>query len=181
MSVIQPAMYKIEEETDERLVLRGKKIFHILGGAFLVIMGGIFVFASTTVNNKASAGAIALAILGMLILLAGIALVSVGTVKKNRIIFDQNVRVANFGVWPRSLQAIIPYDSIDSIDIEIIEKISHDSQRHRDERYVVYQVNIVEKSSNKRKIDESTNVDKMLKLATKVAQRCGVPFKGTTQ
>ena len=179
MSISQPAMYKIEEETADRLVLRGKKIFYILGGAFLVIMGGIFVYASTTVENKASFGAVAIAILGMLILVGGIALVRVGIFKKNRIIFDQNVRVANFSVWPRSLQAIIPYDSIDSVDMEIIEKIHRDSQRHRDERYHVYQVNLVEKSGNKRKIDNSTNVDKMLKLATLVAQRCGVPFKGT--
>jgi len=116
MSISQPAMYKIEEETADRLVLRGKKIFYILGGAFLVIMGGIFVYASTTVENKASFGAIAIAILGMLILVGGIALVRVGIFKKNRIIFDQNVRVANFSVWPRSLQAIIPYDSIDSVE-----------------------------------------------------------------
>jgi hypothetical protein len=106
--------------------------------------------------------------------------VRVGIFKTNRIIFDQNVRVANFSVWPRSLQAIIPYDSIDSVDMEIIEKTSRDSHGGRDEKYVVYQVNLVEKSGNKRKIDNSTNVDKMLKLATKVAQRCGVPFKGTT-
>jgi len=178
-------MYKIEEETADRLVLRGKKIFHILGGAFLVIMGGIFVYASTTVKNKASAGAVAVLILGMLILVGGIALVRVGLVKKNRIIFDQNVRVVNFSVWPRSLQAIVPFDSIDSVDMEIVEKIhqrtSSEGQRRRDEKFHVYQVNLVEKIGNKRKIDESTNVDNMLKLATKVAQRCGVPFKGTTQ
>ena len=180
MAVTQPGLYKIEEETADRLVLRAKRTVFILGGAFLAVMGGIFVYASTAVKKNSSGGAAALAIIGLLILLGGISLLRVGIVKKNRIIFDQNLRVANFSVWPRSRQAIIPYHSIASVDMAIVEKTSRSSQSGRDEKFVVYQVNLVEKSGNKREIDSSTNADKMIGLANKVAQKCGVPFKGTT-
>jgi len=176
MSVIRPASYKIEEETADRLVLRAKRTFFILAGGFVAAVGGIFIYASTAV--KAPFGAAALAIIGMLSLVGGIALIRVAIVKKNMIIFDQNLQVVNFSVWPRSLQAIIPYGSIASVDIDIVEETISTGGRAREEKYVVYKVNLVEKTGNKRQIDSSTKVDEMLGLAIKVAQRCGVPFKG---
>jgi hypothetical protein len=58
------------------------------------------------------------------------------------------------------------------------EKSQYNSQKGRHEKYTVFQIQLLDKSGTKTKIDESTNAKQMFDLATKIADRCGVPFAG---
>ena len=92
MSVTQIALYKVEEETQEKLVLRQKKIVYLLGGFFLAVMGIVFLWAGLTARHETSAGIIAVDIIGVLFFVGGAALIRAGIRNKSRIIFDRGSR-----------------------------------------------------------------------------------------
>jgi hypothetical protein len=113
MSVTQIALYKIEEETPERLVLRQKKIAYLLGGLFFAVMGFVFLFAGLAARHKTSAGIIAVDVIGLLIFVGGVALIRAGIRNKSRIIFDRGSREVRFNPPPKKRAAAISFDSLD--------------------------------------------------------------------
>ena len=77
------ALYKIEEETADRLVLRAKKIGAVVGGILLTVFGLIMVWgAYALVRSKNPIGiAVFTGILALLFLAGGVALLRYGKSK----------------------------------------------------------------------------------------------------
>jgi len=178
MAVTQLSTYKIEEESAGRLVLRMKKTAFFFGGGFLLLTGFAFFYAGLTRRHPLSAGAIAVIVIGLLTALGGAALVRAGFRNKSRITFDQGIREVRLDLSRKKGPTVVPYNSLASITMDYEEKVDHDHERHRDERYTVFVVNLVDKNGTKTKIDGSTNAKRMFELATKIGERCGIPFAG---
>jgi hypothetical protein len=181
MAVTQLSNYRIEEESAERLVLRMKKTAFFFGGGFLLLAGLAFFYAGLTGTHPMSAGAVAVIVIGLLTALGGAALVRAGIRNKSRITFDQEKREVRLDLSRKKSPTVLPYDSLDSVTMDFEEKVHRDSQSRRDERYTVFVVNLVDKNGAKTRIDGATNAKRMFELATKVGNRCGVPFAGGSQ
>ena len=182
MAVRQTSRYKIEEETDGRLVLRSKKMWLFFGAAILIVFAVVifYVLLSQTSWRSDKFGIIAGGIIGLLILIGGIAILVRGIKNKDRIIFDRNAAEVNFAYTKESRRYSIPYENIDSCSLETEKKesTSRDSDgRTRYQTYIVYQPTLHDKDGKAHKIDESTNRGKMLELCTKIAQKCEVRLK----
>src|SRR4030042_503449 len=85
----QLSLYKVEEETADKLVLRAKKIGPVGAGIFLTLLG-LFMAGVTlalVIGRKGLGEAIIAGFLGLLLLAGGIGLLRSGLRNKNRIIF----------------------------------------------------------------------------------------------
>ena len=182
MAVKKASLYKIEEETGDRLVLRSKKTWFFLGAAMLIVFGVfiLYILLSQTSWRSDKFGIIAGGIIGLLILYGGIAILVRGIKNKDRIIFDRNAAEVNFAYTKVSRRYSILFENVESVSLEAEKKESstRDSDgRTRRQTYIVYQPTLHDKDGKVHKIDESTNMGKMLELCTKIAQKCGVLFK----
>jgi hypothetical protein len=182
MAVKQTSLYKIEEETDERLILRAKKVWLFFGSIMLFVFGGfiLYILYSQTNWRSGKFGIIAGGIIGLLLLAGGVAILVRGITNKDRIIFDRNAGEVNFAYTKESRRYSIPFNRIDSVSLETERKesTSRDAEgRTPRQTFIVYQPTIHDEDGKAHKIDESTNMKKMLELCTKIAQKCGVPFE----
>jgi hypothetical protein len=181
MAVKKASLYKIEEETDDRLVLRSKKIWLFFGAAMLIVFGVFILYAllSQTSWRSGKFGIIAGGIIGLLILIGGIAILVRGIKNKDRIIFDRKTAEVNFAYTKESRRYSIPFKNIDSVSLEseMKESTSRDSDgTTRRQTFIVYQPTLHDRDGKAHKIDESTNMGKMLELCTKIARKCDVLF-----
>lgn len=168
----QAALYKIEQDTPDRLVLRAKKIGAIGGGIFLTVFGLILGWGTHALNNKRTYGAAVIAgVIGLLLLAGGVALLRLGIRNQDRIVFDRSAREVRFEMTKEKDRYTIPFSDIEKFKLRFEDKSfsSKDIQ-------VVFRFVIMTKSGDEIKVDEAFKLDEMKGLAAKASQLCGVPF-----
>lgn len=167
------ALYKIEEETSDRLVLRAKKIGAVVGGILLTVFGLIMVWgAYALVRSKNPIGiAVFAGILALLFLAGGVALLRSGLRNQNRIIFDRQAGEVRFEKTKQKDSFSIPFSEIEKLKL-VFEDRSFSSK----EVEVVFKLLIVTRSGDEIKVDEAFKAAEMTTLGAKAASICGVPF-----
>jgi hypothetical protein len=167
------SLYKIEEDTSDRLVLRAKKIGALIGGILLLFFGLIMVWATYAVFTKEDSfgAAILPGVFALLFLAGGVALLRSGLRNKDRIIFDRQAGEVRFDKTRQKDSFSIPFGEIEKLKLQLEDR-SFDSKEVK----VVFKVLIVTKSGDEIKVDEAFKADEMTILATKAASICGVPF-----
>lgn len=170
----QAALYRIEEETPDRLVLRAKKIGAVVGGIMLLIFGLIMAGGSwALVRSRESIGVVLIAaVLALLLLAGGVGLLRSGLRNKDRIIFDHGAGEVRFDKTKAKDSFSLPFSEIDKFKL-VIEDKSFSSK----EVNVVFKLLILTKTGDEIKVDEAFNADQMTALAAKAAGLCGVPFE----
>ncbi len=168
--VTQVALYKIEEETPDRLVLRAKKIAFYVGGAMLLLFGGILLFVAIGVVQDGVGVRIGLGAFGALLLAGGGALIRAGIRNKDRVIFERSAGAIRFDMTKEKDRHAIPFADVGRLELrERYESTASDER-------LLYQVFIVKKNGDERKLDEASNAAEMALLGLKAATLCGAPF-----
>lgn len=172
--VNQVSAYKVEEDAQDRLVLRAKKIGYYLGGRVLAVMGivlaavGFFVVAPD--NRGVGVG---LGLFGLLLLTGAIALVRAGMKNEDRIVFDRAAGQVRFEMTREKDRYSIPFASIDRVELRMKDQSTASESR------IVFPVLLVAKGGDETKVDEATDLAQMLELALKASHLCGVRFEDT--
>jgi hypothetical protein len=170
------SLYKIEEETADRLVLRAKKIGAYLGGAFLTVIALIFLsLAAFVVGSRDTGIRITVAVLGLLSLWGGIALIRHGIRNKDRIIFDRKAGAVRFDMTNEKDSYSIPFAQLEKVDLRKVDRSTASEER------ILFQVLLLKKGGDEIKVDEGSNPGQMLDLALKAATLCGLPFPDTSR
>jgi hypothetical protein len=169
----QAALYKIEEDTPDRLVIRAKKIGAIGGGIILLFMGLVMSWGTYAVaeKEKSVGAAIIAGIIALLLLAGGIALLRLGIRNKDRIIFDRHAGEVRFEKTRQKDSYSIPFADIEKFKLRFENK-SFSSR----EVNVVFKFVIITKVGDEIKVDEAFKPAEMKELAAKAANICGVPF-----
>lgn len=168
-NVVQAALYKVEEETAERLVLRAKKIGAYLGGGVLSVMGLVLAGVAAAIDDHTGLR-IGLGIFGLLLLAGGAALVRSGMKNEDRIVFDGRGKTLRFDMTHEKDRYAIPFAEIARVELRMKDKST------ASERCIVYPVVVVRRNGDEVSLDEGSKVADMMDLAMKAASRCGVPF-----
>jgi len=168
----QAALYKIEQDSPDRLVLRAKKIGAIVGGIFLTVFGLILGWgAYALIDKRTYGGAVVAGVIGLLFLAGGVALLRSGIRNRDRIVFDRSTGEVRFEMTKEKDRHTIPFSDIEKFKLRFEDKSfsSKDIQ-------VVFKFVIMTKSGDEIKVDEAFKADEMKALAAKASQLCGVPF-----
>jgi hypothetical protein len=167
------ALYKIEEETPDRLVLRAKKIGAVGAGIILTIFGLIMVWVTyAVVRSRNSIGEVLIAgVFALLLLAGGVGLLRSGLRNKDRIIFDRQAGEVRFDKTKQKDSFSIPFSEIEKFKL-LFEDRSFSSKEVK----VVFKLLIITKSGDEIKVDEAFKAAEMTALAVKAASICGVPF-----
>jgi hypothetical protein len=169
-NVVQAALYKVEEETADRLVLRAKKIGAYLGGGVLSVMGLALAGAAAAIADHTGVR-IGLGIFGLLLLAGAVALVRAGMKNEDRIVFDGRGKSLRFDMTREKDRYAIPFAEIAKVELRKKDKST------ASERCLVFPVVVVKRNGDEVKVDEGSKVADMMELAMKAASRCGVPFE----
>jgi hypothetical protein len=172
-NVVQAALYKVEEETADRLVLRAKKIGAYLGGAFLSVMGLVLTGAAAAINDQTGVR-IGLGLFGLLLLAGAVALVRSGMKNEDRIVFDGRGKSLRFDMTREKDRYAIPFAEIAKVELRRTDKST------ASEHCLVFPVVVVKRNGDEVNVDEGSKVADMMELAMKAASRCGVPFEAAT-
>ena len=169
----QLSLYRIEEETADRLVLRARKIGPVGAGIFLTLFGLVLSYvAFELVRKRGGVGEIIIAgILGLLLLAGGIGLLRSGLRNKDRVIFDRQAGEVRFEKTRRKDSFAIPFGEIGKFSL-VFEDKSFSSK----EIQIVFKLVIITKSGDEIKVDEAFAASEMKDLAKKAASLCGIPF-----
>ena len=168
-SVNQVALYKIEEETPDRLVLRAKKIAYSLGGAMLILFGGILTFVAVGVVTD-TGPRIGLGAFGLLLLAGAYALIRAGIRNKDRVVFERSARAVRFDMTKEKDRYSVPFVEIARFDLRQVDESTASEEK------VLYKVFIVRKNGDEIRLDEASNPGQMALLGLKASTICGVPF-----
>jgi hypothetical protein len=128
----------------------------VCGGAATAAGGGI---------------AVAMAIIGALLLLGAVALIRKGMRNKDRIIFDRATETVSFDMTRAQDNVTVPFREIGRIELRLEDRSEFEKC------CIMYVVNIVRKDDKALKVDEATNRKQMTELAAKAAAVCRVPFR----
>lgn len=169
----QAALFKIEEDTPDRLVIRAKKIGAIGAGIILSFMGLVMSWGTYAVAKKEkSIGAAMIAgVIAVLLLAGGIALLRLGIRNKDRIIFDRHAGEVRFEKTKKKDSFSIPFGDIVKFKLQFEDR-SFSSK----EVNIVFRLVIITKAGDEIKVDEAFKPAEMKKLAAKAANICGAPF-----
>jgi hypothetical protein len=169
----QLSLYRIEEETADKLVLRARKIGAVGAGLILTFMG-LFLAGVTVVliRNRSGLGEIMIVgFLGLLLLAGGIGLLWSGLRNKDRIVFSRQAGEVRFDKTKRKDSFAVPFSEIEKFSL-IFEDRSFSSR----EVQIVFKFVIITKSGDEIKVDEAFKPSEMKKLAVKAASLSGVPL-----
>jgi len=169
-NVVQAALYKVEEETADRLVLRAKKIGAYLGGGVLSVMGLVLAGVATAIDDHTGVR-VGLGIFGLLLVAGAVALVRSGMKNEDRIVFDGRGKSLRFDMTREKDRYAIPFAEIAKVELRKKDKST------ASERRLVFPVVVVKRNGDEVKVDEGSKVADMMELAMKAASRCGVPFE----
>jgi hypothetical protein len=169
----QLSLYRIEEETAEKLVLRARKIGPVGAGIFLTLFGLVMAgVAIALVRGRNGLGEVVIAgVLGLLLLAGGIGLLRSGLRNKDRIIFDRRAAEVRLEKTRKQDGYAIPFSEIDKFSL-IFEDRSFSSK----EVNVVFKLVIITKSGDEIKVDEAFAASEMTELGVKAAWFSGIPF-----
>jgi hypothetical protein len=180
MSIGQPtevrrqlSLYRIEEETADRLVIRARKIGPVGAGIFLTLFGLVlFGVAVALIRGHNGVGEIIIAgSLGLLLLAGGIGLLRSGLRNKDRVIFDRQAGEVRFEKTKKENSFSIPFGEIGKFSL-VFEDRSFSSK----EVHIVFKLVLITKSGDEIKVDEAFAASEMKELAQKAASLCGIPF-----
>jgi len=169
----QAALYKIEEDTPDRLVIRAKKIGAIGGGIILLFMGLVMSWGTYAVaeKEKSIGAAIVAGVIAVLLLAGGIALLRLGIRNKDRIIFDRRAGEVRFEKTKLKDSYSIPFGDIVKFKLQFEDRSSSSKEVN-----IVFRLVIITKAGDEIKVDEAFKPAEMKKLAAKAANICAVPF-----
>jgi hypothetical protein len=169
----QLSLYRIEEETAEKLVLRARKIGPVGAGIFLTLFG--LVMAGVTValvrGRNGLGEAVIAGVPGLLLLAGGIGLLRSGLRNKDRIVFDRQAGEVRLEKTRRKDSFAIPFSEIKKFSL-IFEDRSFSSK----EVNCVFKLVIITKSGDEIKVDEAFAPSGMTELGVKAASFSGIPF-----
>src|SRR5262245_21468459 len=137
--VNQLSRYKVEEETADRLVLRAKKIFYFIGGAMLLLFGGILLAVSIAVVGETGLQ-LGLGAFGALLVAGGIAFVRSGILNKDRIVIERMARAIRFEMTNEHDSHAIPFADVARLELRQKE------ERTANEVKLLNQIFIVKKN-----------------------------------
>jgi len=167
------ALYKIEEDTPDRLVLRSKKIGAVVAGILLLLFGLIMTWGTYAVFTKEDSlgAAILPGVFALLLLAGGVGLLRSGFRNQDRIVFDRPAGEVRFEKTKKKDSFSVPFSEIEKFKL-LFEDRSFSSKEVK----VVFKLLIITKSGDEIKVDEATKPSEMTALAVKAASICGVPF-----
>lgn len=164
------SQYRIEEKTDERLVLQTKRTVALVAAALLGLFGGAVAAATShfyppmhqddkwTLLLGGGIGVLALA-LAVLFLYFGLR-------KQDRIILDAQQKEIRFA--RRRVPAVVPFELIE----EVVVRTENRSRRR--ERCIVHPVVLVIRDGRELEIDAASDIEEMIRLAADVRRVTGV-------
>ncbi len=167
------SLYKIEEESDRRLVLRAKKVGAFLGGAVLTFMGlgmALAAWIAASGNNPVWLWVVA-GLLAALLLLGGIALIRIGFTNQDRIIVDRQAAEVRFEATDVAKRFALRFAELDCVEVR------HQDRSMADEIRVTFPLYLVKKGGDEFKVDESSDFELMSGLAEKIAKLSGVRMR----
>lgn len=165
------ALYKIEQESEGRLVLRAKAIGAHFAGGLLTVMG----LPTSAVAWMAAVGdnpvwiPIVAGGLGLLLLAGGIALFRVAVTNRDRIVIDRAAREARFDATDVKRRFSVPFANLEKVEVRRVDKSGVD------EIQITFPVYLVCRGGDEFKVDEASDIDQMTELARKIAILAGVP------
>jgi hypothetical protein len=172
--VKQISAYKVEEDAQDRLVLRAKKIGYYLGGGVLAVMGialSAVGFLAVAPENR-GVGA-SLGLFGLLLLAGAGALVRAGARNNDRIVFDRAAAQVRFDMTREKDRHAIAFATLDRVELRMKDQSTASESR------ILFPVFLVSKGGDETKVDEATDVAQMLELGLKASHLCGVRFVDT--
>lgn len=178
---MQLSLYSVESDSPERLVYRARRIGAYLGGALLLVAGtamaaGIWYGFATRSRMPLPIYLVAEGI-GLLLVWGGGFLVWHGLTNKDRIIVDsvaREVRVEH----ARWREPVVPFGAIRRVILRTVveERPSKGlSGTLRSEPVLLHQVELESADGETFIMDKGSDISWALKLATTLAERCGVP------
>jgi hypothetical protein len=172
--VNQVSAYKVEEDAQDRLVLRAKKIGYYLGGGVLAVIGVALAAAGFLAVAPGNRGVgVGLGLFGLLLLAGAVALVRSGMRNNDRIVFDRATGQVRFEMTREKDRYAIPFAAIDRVELRMKDQSTASESR------IVFPVFLVSRAGDETKVDEATDVAQMLELALKASHLCGVRFEDT--
>lgn len=169
----QLSLYKIEEDSADKLVLRARKIGAVGGGIILTAMGLVMaVVTFVLVRGRSGVGEVIIAgLFSLLPLAGGIGLLRSGLRNRDRIIFDRRAGEVRFEKTKRDQSFALPFG-----EIERYELVFEDRSFSSHEVDIVFKFVILTKSGDEITVDEAFAAGQMTGLAAKAAALSGVPF-----
>jgi hypothetical protein len=172
--VNQLSAYKVEEDGQDRLVLRAKKIGYYLGGGVLAVMGiGLSAVGFLAVAPDNRGVGVGLGLSGLLLLAGAAALVRAGARNNDRIVFDRAAAQVRFDMTREKDRHAIAFATLDRVELRMKDQSTMSESR------ILFPVFLVSKGGDETKVDEATDVAQMLELGLKASHLCGVPFVDT--
>ncbi len=172
--VNQLSAYKVEEDAQDRLVLRAKKTGYYVGGGVLAVMGiGLSAAGFLAVAPDNRGVGIGLGLFGLLLLAGAVALVRAGARNNDRIVFDRAAAQVRFDMTREKDRHAIAFAAIDRVELRMKDQSTASESR------ILFPVFLVSKGGDETKVDEATDVAQMLELALKASHLCGVRFVDT--
>ena len=172
--VNQISAYKVEEDGQDRLVLRAKKIGYYLGGGVLAVMGlGLAAVGFLALAPSKGGVGVGLGLFGLLLLAGAAALVRTGMRNNDRIVFDRAAGQVRFEMTRVKDRHAIAFATLDRVELRMKDQSTASESR------ILFPVFLVAKGGDETKVDEATDVAQMLELALKASQLCGVRFVDT--
>jgi len=179
---MQLSLYYVESDSPGRLVFRARRIGAYLGGALLLVGGawvavGIWCGFVTRTSIPLPLYLVAEGV-GLLLIWGGGFLVWHGLTNRDRIIVDnvaREVRVEH----ARWMEPAVPFDAIRRVVLRaVVEERSSKSPSGamRSEPVLLHQVELERSDGDRFVVDKGSDAAWMLRLATTLADRCGVPY-----
>jgi len=168
------AQYKVSEDSETRLVLRGRRIFGLLAAAFVGAFGGVTTGVAFSnfypPMNSSDLGTLWLGGgLGIAMLLLALTFLYFGMRRPDHIVADSRQKEILFD--RRKNPARIPFEEITEIAVRT------ENRSRRRERCIVHPVVVVTKDAAETRVDASSDVEAMIRLAAKLRRITGVPIR----
>jgi HEAT repeat protein len=173
----------VAEESDAKLVIKGKRLGGLVGFAVLIIWGFPMVALSWWGYGR---GKLPLAVfllaegIGMLAVLGALALLWFRVISlKHRIIFDKIKKEVHLKIPLIKGSRNIPYDAVKSVDVDLLEK--EDWNRSSRSSMILFQLNLKTHNGEVYEIDRSSDFGQMTELLFKIRGCLGLPGASPTR
>jgi len=165
------AQYKVADDTETRLVLRSKRIIALLAAAFVGSFGGVTTGVAFSnfypPMNSSDLGTLWLGGgLGIAMLLLALTFLYFGLRRPDHIVAESHQKEILFD--RRKNPARIPFQEIAEIAVRT------ENRSRRRERCIVHPVVVVTKDGAETRVDASSDVEAMIRLAAKLRRITGV-------
>jgi hypothetical protein len=168
----------IEEDSDDRTVLRARRIGPLVGGALLSSMAAVVLLFVVVAAREGDRVALLLGVpIGLLMLLMGALALVRGLRGGDRIVFDHQERVVRLGTGKPHEELAVPYSSIRSFSLAVVRRASRERDAHGRTyatTLVTHQVRLATTAGDRFLVDHSGDSSEMEARAETLAKRCRV-------